>query len=63
MEIDNVEVHSALSEALSLTGYCPQFDALWPRATPYELMMFAGISSGLSEAEATTTTEQLVLPC
>ncbi|XP_067940214.1 cholesterol transporter ABCA5-like isoform X2 [Watersipora subatra] len=50
--VDNIEVHSALSEAFEIIGYCPQFDALWPDVTPNELMIFIGISSGLSESQA-----------
>ena len=50
--VDDIEVHSALSDAFQVIGYCPQFDALWQKATPLELMMFIGISSGYTEEQA-----------
>lgn len=50
------EVHSALTEAFELIGYCPQLDSLWTHATVTELLMFFGISAGLSEEQAESVT-------
>jgi len=55
--VDNVEVHSALSEAFEIIGYCPQTDAVWPAVTAKELLVFYGISSGFTKSQAQDVAE------
>ena len=47
-----MEVHSALTDAYKIIGFCPQADALWPYGTVYEIMVFFGISAGLTTEQS-----------
>lgn len=55
--MDNIEIHSALTEAYSIMGLCPQHDALWTHCTVTELLMFFAISAGMSERQAEVATK------
>ena len=52
MNVCGIDVHSSLSEAFQIVGFCPQHDALWEYATTQELLIFFALATGMTAEQA-----------